>query len=138
MPAIISHAETETGLRRILMSEGYVLSPERAHGETGCDVIAQKGHCRIHIEVIGYKTTGPARAKVFFESFFRAISRIKDGASKCIIAVPKNAEQGLPARARQYGEAWTRIGIAFPELEIWLVDVANNSYQRTPWNGWLK
>ena len=52
--------------------------------------------------------------------------------------MPSLAERGLPKRASQYGEAWTRIGEAFPELQIWLVDVDKFSYTKTSWNCWLK
>lgn len=40
--------------------------------------------------------------------------------------------------ARQHRVAWTRIAQAFPELEIWLVDVEALDYQRTSWMEWLR
>ena len=40
-----------------------------------------------YIEVIAYKSSGPARAKDFYEAFFRAISRLDDGATECVIAI---------------------------------------------------
>jgi len=102
------------------------------------DIIATKDKKEIHIEVIGYHSHGPTRAKDFFEVFFRSISRLKDGAIRCIIAMPNLAERGLPRRAYQYGIAWERIGKAFPEIEIWLVDIENQMYRQTKWNDWLK
>jgi hypothetical protein len=136
MPAI-PNDYTEECLRKILLSEGYELNPPRAYGETGVDILAKKeGEEPLHIEVIGYKASGPARAKDFYESFFRAISRIKDSARRCIIALPMLAERGLPARANHYGEAWARIGQVFPELEIWIVDVEALSYKQSKWNDW--
>ena len=137
MAAIVSNKDTENCLRAILKSNGYTLNPERAYGETGVDILALKGQEESHIEVIGYKSSAPARAKDFYESFFRAVSRLKDGATRCVIAIPINAKHGLPARARQYGEAWTRIGHTFPELEIWLVDIENKALTRTMWNDWV-
>jgi hypothetical protein len=135
--AAISNEDTEKCLRTILLSEGYELSPLLARGETGVDILAKKeDEEHLHIEVIGYKASGPARAKDFFESFFRAVSRIKDGAHRCIIAMPMLAEQGLPTRAHHYGEAWLRIGQVFPELEIWLVNTEVQSYKRSKWNDW--
>ena len=126
-------------LRTILIEiEGYELSKLLPNGFTGCDIIAQKGRETIHIEVIGYKTSGPARARDFFQAFFRAISRIRIGATHCVIAMPDRAKRGLPIRAHNYGQAWTRIGNAFPELQIWLVDVDRCSYEVTSWNSWLK
>jgi hypothetical protein len=121
----------------MLERDGYVLNRERMHGETGVDIIARKGIDEIHIEVIGYKASGPARAKDFYECFFRTVSRIKDGAKRCVMALHRQAECGLPARARQYGEAWKRIGIAFPELEVWSVDLEAESYEIRTWGEWL-
>ena len=138
MPPAISNFEAENSLRTILMAEGFSLNPPRMHGQTGVDILATRGDEQFHIEVIGYKNSGPARAKDFYESFFRVISRIKDGATQCVIALPKQAGIGLPARARQYAIAWERIGHAFPELEIWLIDTDNLSYQRSAWNEWLE
>jgi hypothetical protein len=137
MPAIISNEDTERCLRTVLIGEGYNLSNRRSHGETGVDIIASKGTEELYIEVISYKSSGPARAKDFYECFFRTISRIKDGAQCCVMAMPILAKRGLPARARQYGVAWKRIGDTFPELEIWLVDVENRFYRRFKWNDWI-
>jgi hypothetical protein len=50
--------------------------------------------------------------------------------------MPINAKRGLPARAGHYGEAWGRIGRAFPELEIWFIDVENNVIERSTWSQW--
>ena len=136
MPSIVKNIDAERCLRSILQKEGYELSPERGYGETGVDVIARHGTGIFYIEVIGYKKSGPARAKDFYESFFRAVSRIKAGARRCVIALPINAKRGLPARANHYGEAWIRIGRAFPELEIWFIDVERNMIERSTWNQW--
>jgi hypothetical protein len=133
----VSNAAAEECLRRLLAAAGFSLNPARSHGQTGVDVLATRGDERYHIEVIGYKNSGPARAKDFYESFFRAVSRIKDGAVHCVIAMPKQSKVGLPARARQYGAAWQRIGNTFPELEIWLIDTVGESYQRSSWSEWL-
>ena len=91
-----------------------------------------------HIEVIGYKSSGPARAKDFYEVFFRAVSRLNDGATHCVIALPKQFETGLPQRAKQHRIAWKRIGDAFPELEIWVIDVENKTYKKTDWGSHLE
>lgn len=136
MPAIVSSADTEFCLRSILATERYTLSKQRGHGETGVDLLAERGDERLHIEVISYKSSGPARAKDFYEAFFRAISRIDDGATECIIAVAAQAEIGLPARARQYGSSWNRISQAFPELKIWLVDERAQTVRKTVWGDW--
>ena len=137
MPSIVTNDATETALRKLLVERGYTVSAKRSYGETGSDVVAKKGSEKICVEVIGYKSSGPARAKDFFEVFFRAISRIKDGAGKCVIALPSRASVGLPARAKQYGEGWKRLGEAFPELELWLVDVEKGTFVGTHWNDWL-
>ncbi len=132
----VSNEETENCLRELLKIEGYELSPIRASGETGVDILATKNDTKIHIEVIGYKSKGPARAKDFFQTFFQAVSRLDDGAVRCVIAMPHYAKTGLPSRANQYRVAWPRIGKAFPELEIWLVNVDGNSYEKFQWTDW--
>lgn len=137
MSSIVRNDVTENCLRTILSNEEYQLSPMRNHGETGVDIIATKDKSEIHIEVIGYNSRGPTRAKDFFEVFFRLISRLKDGAVRCVIAMPIQAKRGLPIRANHYGIAWERIGKAFPEIEIWLVDTDNHMYRQTKWNDWL-
>lgn len=137
MPSLIPCTATESALRRALLRDGYRLSQIRGNGENGVDILATKGKRSIHIEVIGFKSSGAARSRDFFQSFFRAISRTKEGASRCAIALPNRWRNGLPSRARQYGEAWGRLGQAFPEVEIWLVDQTAESYTVSKWNDWL-
>jgi uncharacterized protein involved in tellurium resistance len=128
----------ERALRSCLKSEGFNLSRPKEHGETGVDLIAQKGNRKHYIEMIGFQEVPPVRSKQFYEIFFRAVSRLKDGAQSIVIALPERFGNGLNRRASQYGEAWERIGNAFPELEIWLVVCARPySYRRTRWNDWL-
>jgi len=134
VPALVTGTETENCLRELLSADGYQLSPPRKHGETGVDIQASRDSEVLFIEVIGFKSSPPARAKDFYEIFFRAISRIDDGATKCIIALPARFERGLPTRARQYGSAWQRIGQTFPELRIWLVDTDARSIKESEWN----
>lgn len=136
MASIISNEVTESTLRQLLQKDGYSLSPKKANGETGEDICAERQSERLFIEVIGHKKDPPMRSKDFYESFFRAVSRSRDGVVSCVIAMPSLAKRGLPARARQYGQAWKRIGEAFPELEIWLVDTETPSYERSRWNDW--
>lgn len=136
MPSIVSNSDVEDCLREILQREGFRLSEKRMHGQTGVDIIASKGNDTYHIEAIGYKQAGPARAKDFYESFFRVVSRLNDGANHCVLALSKRMETGLPARARQHRVAWLRISDAFPELEIWLVDNDKRTYRRSTWREW--
>lgn len=137
MPSIITNAAVESCLREILTREGFTLNQTRALGENGVDIVATCADETVFVEVIGFKSSGPARSRDFYEAFFRVVSRLRDGAKKLAIALPTRAATGLPARAGQYGEAWLRIGRAFPELEIWLVDLNAGAYKRTPWNSWL-
>ena len=138
MPAIVPNADVESTLRRLLAEDGFILSPMRGHGETGVDIIAERLGDRWYIECIGYKRSPPARAKDFYESFFRAISRLNEDAVHVVIALASRAERGLPQRAKHHAIAWQRIGQAFPELEIWLVDPTQNTYRRCSWLEWLK
>ena len=136
MPSVITNQETEETLRRLLVADGFSLSSARGNGETGVDILAEREAENIFIEVIGHASSGPKRSRDFYESFFRAVSRLKDGAEYCVIALPSISGRGLPQRANHYGDAWTRIGDAFPELQIWLVNVTENSLKRTTWNEW--
>jgi hypothetical protein len=134
--ALISGKDVEAVLRAVLAREGYEISKERAHGETGTDIIAKRGSESLHIEAIAFKQSPPARAKDFYEVFFRSVSRLQNGASLCVIALPSRFGMGLPQRAKAIGPAWCRIGDSFPELKIWLVDVEQGSIERTDWNRW--
>ena len=137
VPSIVPNAVVELSLREILVAEGYELTPLRANGETGVDIVATRDGGSIHIECIGYKSQPPQRAKDFYESFFRVVSRLNDGATRLVIALAARSRTGLPARARQHRTAWMRIGKAFPELEIWLVDTDAKAVSRHTWVEWL-
>ncbi|MGD0190452.1 MAG: hypothetical protein ABSD74_06910 [Rhizomicrobium sp.] len=137
MAALFSGKDVERVLRAVLTREGYEISRERAHGEIGTDIIARRGNECLHIEAIAFKQSRPARAKDFYESFFRAVSRLQNGASLCVVALPSRFGMGLPQRAKAIGPAWRRIGDSFPELKIWLVDTDEGSVKCTDWNSWI-
>jgi hypothetical protein len=138
MSYIITNIETENCLRELLKKEGYKLSSKRGLGKLGSDIKATKNSEAWHIEVIGSQEQGLERVKDFYEAFFQVISRLNNKDCKhCIIAMPERVRKSLPIRAKIYKVAWERIAKAFPELEIWLVDVENKKYQRTSWIYWL-
>jgi|SRR5208283_4391065 len=136
MSALISAKDVETVLRATLAREGYEISKERGYGETGTDIVAQRGSENLHIEAVAFKQSPPARAKDFYEVFFRAVSRLQNAATLCVIALPSRFGMGLRQRAKAIGPAWRRIGHSFPELEIWLVNTTEGSIKRTDWNSW--
>jgi hypothetical protein len=138
MASSVPNIEVERVLRVLLSKEGYSLSHRRGHGETGVDIVASKDDESWHIECIGYKSSGPARAKDFYESFFRVVSRLNDDAKHLVVALARQAEVGLPARAKQHRLAWERIAVSFPELEIWLVDTDEHVLLRKTWAEWSK
>jgi hypothetical protein len=138
MAAIVTGKEVEAVVRTVLAQEGYKTSVERGYGETGTDIIAKKKSELLHIEAIAFKSSPPARARDFYEVFFRAVSRLDDGVTASVIALPSRFGMGLPQRAKAIGRAWGRIGTAFPELKIWLVDTYDGSIVRTEWNSWEK
>ncbi len=103
MPVIVSDSEIERCLRGLLEEEEFSLSPKRAHGQIGVDLLASKKGEVYHIETIAYKHAGSARAKDFFEAFFRVLSRLDDGAKHCVLALSRRTEIGLPALANGIG-----------------------------------
>ncbi len=137
MPAVVSNDAVEKTLRDLLKREGYSLSPQKAHGQTGVDILATRNGESCHIEVIGFKSSPSARAYDFYQVFFRAVSRLNQGAKHCVVALPKRTGNGLSARAEQHRVAWLRLAQAFPELEIWLVDTEKQNYRRTKWQEWV-
>lgn len=137
MPQKWTSDQVEDYLRPMLSADGYELSARLLNGQVGADIIARKNGESVYFETIGYKSQGPARSKDFFEVFFRAVSRIKDGATRCVIALPAQFGVGMPQRVRQYGIAWERLGNSFPELSIWLVDTDTGTHTEHEWNAWL-
>ena len=52
------------------------------------------------------------------------------------MTLPIRFGRGMNQRACHYGKAWKRIGDAFPELEIWLINIEKNKYETHKWNDW--
>jgi Holliday junction resolvase-like predicted endonuclease len=62
--------QVELVLRKMLPRQGYkLLNNPRTQGETGADIIAQKGRVRVFIECIGFQKVAPLRSKQFYEVF---------------------------------------------------------------------
>lgn len=135
MPAKTSNADTVEALRKALEREGYNLTKIKSEGEQGTDIIATRHIERLAIEVIAYKSNGPARRKDFFEAIFGALSRLKEAPrpTKIGVAISKEAQVGFQTRVNNIGEAWDRIGATFPELHFWFVDVPNQTYELRNW-----
>jgi Holliday junction resolvase-like predicted endonuclease len=137
MALSVTGEKVESILRELLLQRGYeLLNKPRTRGETGADIIAKRNNIVVFIECIGFQKVPPLRSKQFYEVFFRAISRLKNGAKKCVLALPVRFKNGMNQRAEHYGEAWKRIGDAFPELEIWFVDVVEGAFEEHKWNDW--
>ena len=139
MPTITENLETENCLRELLKEEGYKLSAKSGLGKLGPDIKVTKDNEVFYIEIIGSETSRLESVKDFYEAFFQAVSRLNNkDCQHCIIAMPESSRKSLPIRAKIYKVAWERIAKVFPELEIWLVDIENKKYQRTPWIYWLE
>ena len=111
MALSVTGEKVESVLCQLLPRQGYkLLNKPRKSGETGADIITQKGDIRVSIECIGFQEVAPLRSKQFYEVFFRAISRLKNGTSRCVIALPIRFKNGMNQRAEHYGEAWKRRG----------------------------
>jgi hypothetical protein len=141
MQSSVTKIEVENCLRELLKKEGYKLRSKKGRGKLGADIKATINKEDWYFETIG---TGAGQSSIegirdFYHAFFSAISRLNNKSCKhIIIAVPESLRKILPVRAKIYKAGWKRITEAFPELEIWLVDTENKSYQRTTWGYWLK
>jgi hypothetical protein len=136
---MITNTEIEDCLRGLLKEEGYQLSSRKGLYLLGPDIKATRDEEVFYIEVTGFEELGIERVKDFCQAFFQALSRLNNSDCKhIVIAVPEAMRKTLPIRARIYKIAWERIADSFPELEIWLVDTENKSYERTSWRYWLK
>jgi hypothetical protein len=130
----VANESVVDALRAVLQRQGYKVSPKRPFGAQGADVVADKNDEKLVAEVIGYKSAGPSRRSDFAVAFWVAIGRVDEyPGAKVAIALPSQFERGLGARLDSRRGAWERVGKAFPELEIWLVDVVNQNFKRCPW-----
>lgn len=137
---MVGNQQTEFVIKDILNEKGYaILNPEdKINGQTGVDILAVNGKEVFYIEVIGYKKSGPARSKDFFEIFFRAISRLSKEENRiCIIALPFDFTKGIIQRVKNYNTAWERIGNSFPELKVWFVKEEGKLLYEYRWNDLL-
>jgi hypothetical protein len=139
MATPVTSVATECALRTFLLSRGYTLSaPHAYNGATGPDVIAEKNGIKTVIEVIGYKSSGSARSRDFYEAFFRCISRIKLTPDIVALACPIHFSLGIDDRTTVYGQSWFRLGNAFPELELWFVYPCGKKLDYAAWNYWAE
>lgn len=134
----VKNKKVECALRRALLNEGFSLSPPRRDGETGVDIIALRNGEETYVEVIGYNAKPPARSRDFYEVWFRALSRVGQGARRCAIALPVEFQNGLNQRAAQYGQAWERLANAFPEVELWFVYHSDPDGPRREIGNWCR
>ena len=138
MKRTVESNKVDKTLRELLKDRGYQLNKPRKNGEWGADIIALKNETILYFEVIGHKADPKARTADFYTVFFRALARLNDGAKKCIIAVPVLSKKSIMNRVNYIRTAWKKISEAFPELEIWLVDVENKKYKKTSWIEWIE
>jgi hypothetical protein len=118
----MTNKETTTLIREILSREKFTLSEEqKQNGQTGVDIIATKNGESFYIEVIGYKERPPARSKDFYESIFRSLSRLDQGAKHCIVALPNKFTKGMSQRINNGKEFYKRLFEEFHELEFWFI-----------------
>lgn len=131
---VVPNEAVVDALRAALQKHGYKVSLKRPFGAHGADVIAEKKDEKVAAEVIGYKVAGPSRRSDFAVAFWVAIGRVDQYPdAKVAIALPSQFMRGFGARLDSRRGAWKRIGKAFPELEVWFVDVTLQDYKRYPW-----
>ena len=139
MAKLVTEEQVIRCLWHCLKKENYSLSPlERPNGQTGVDIRATRAAEEvIYIETIGFDDRPPVRSSLFYQAFFRAVSRLNhEDLTHCVIALPKRYERGMHQRVKQHWVAWNRIANAFPELEVWFVNVDNGTYERQSWSKW--
>jgi hypothetical protein len=131
---LVTAEAVETVVRRYLLAKGFNLSEAKKSGETGCDLIANKGEERLLIEIIGFQSVPPIRSREFYELFFRTISRDenKEG-DRLVMALPARFANGMAQRRKHYGISWQKLGASFPNLEIWYVDTAKSGVTECNW-----
>lgn len=118
----MTNKKTTNLIREILSREKFTLSGEQEqNGQTGVDIIATKNGKSFYIEVIGYKKWPPARSKDFYESIFRSLSRLDQGAKHCIVALPHKFTVGMKQRINNGKEFYKRLFKEFHELEFWFI-----------------
>jgi hypothetical protein len=131
---VVANEAVVDALRAALQKKGYSILPKRPFGAQGADIVAEKGDEKVVAEVIGYKVAGPSRRSDFAVAFWAAIGRVDQYPNaKVAIALPSQFIQGFGARLDSRRGVWKRIGTAFPELEIWFVDVTRQDYERCLW-----
>ena len=140
MAKLVTEKQVRRCLWHCLKKEKYSLSPlEMPTGQTGADIRATRAAKEvIYIETIGIDIRPPVRSSLFYQAFFRAVSRLNyEDLTHCVIALPKRYERGMHQKVKQHWMAWNQIADAFPELEVWFVDVDNGTYERQSWSRWV-
>jgi hypothetical protein len=128
--------EVEKVIRGNLEREGCKLINEpKKPGQTGVNIIAQKGNLTWYVEVIGFQSHPPTRSREFYEAFFRIISRDRDDPNDILVlGLPKRFKVGMPDRKQQYPKAWGKLGKVFPNLYIWYVDTVSSKIEKYAWS----
>lgn len=116
-----------------------------SNGQLGPDWTWSDGAARYHVEAIAFSdrtATGTLKRGKnqadFWKAFSQAISRLNPAspwgqADRVVIAVPWEFLAGWQSRVGQIGSAvWRRIGVAFPELEVWFASPTR--LLRLTWN----
>ena len=138
-PSIITKIKVEKCLRKILEAQNYILNNKQGLQVLGPDIKAVKNNEATYVEIIGLAKSGLEKAGDFYEAFFRSFLWLNEEDCKyCAIAMPAVLRRNIDIRARLYKEAWKRLANAFPEFEIWLVNIEKETYQKTSWIAWLK
>lgn len=135
MAKLVEAKQVEQVIRNYLERKGCMLSYPKKSGETGVDIIATRGDSTWLVEVIGFQSHPPTRSREFYEAFFRVISRDKGNPDDILaIGLPKRFKNGIRQRKSQYAVAWPKLGKAFPNLQLWYVDIESGTVEEYPWS----
>ena len=139
MAAVCNQEEVLRNLKDALGDEQTPHSKINSRDNRGPDHIhIDADGKRYYFEAIAFSKPGGKNQSDFWKAFAQAISRLNPGSiwgkpDYVAIALPSEYLDGWLQRVKNHGDyVWSRIGTAFPELQIWFV--SKDGIQPYSWN----
>jgi hypothetical protein len=135
--AAVTTRDAQETLEAWFRTAGHQVLANNARGDRpGPDYVVQVGERRVAVEVIGHKHNGVSRTNDFRSAFFQLLTRLDDPAGtpgRLALAMPIVHVRGSRDRRTGMNAAWERIGEAFPELEVWYLDMRKRDVYPVTW-----